>query len=119
MADKLEITMTNKGTSVKCPALYRVYVPTVSCVNERSHCDFYCDLVPSRRGTKHYIICKYREKPSARTRSVFGHGKAITPSELMIQKGENYEWLEKELGVDVENLSEIYRKLMEKARRQR
>lgn len=119
MADKLEIFMTVKGTSVRCPALYRrIPVPTLSCVNERSHCDFYCDLETNRRGTKHYIICSYREKPSAGTRSVFGHGKSVTPKQLMIKKGENYEWLEKELGVDVKELGDIHRKLMEKARRQ-
>lgn len=117
MADKLEITMTEKGTSVKCPALYKVYVPTVSCVNERSHCDFYCDLETNRRHTRHFIICKYREEPSKRTRSIFGHGKAITPKQLMIEKGEGVEWLEAELGADVKNLQEITRKLMEKARR--
>lgn len=118
MADKLEITMTDKGTSVKCPALYRVYVPTVSCVSDRSSCDHYIDLETSRRGRKHYIVCNYREKPRGRTRSIFGHGKAITPKELMIQKGEGLEWLEGELGADVRNLEEIRRKLMEKARRQ-
>lgn len=118
MADKLEIIITDKGTSVRCPALYKTDVPTVSCVNDRSHCDFYCDLQTNRRGTRHFIICKYREKASPRTRSIFGHGKAITPKELMITKGENLEWLENELGVDVKNLQEISRKLMEKARRQ-
>ena len=117
MADKLEIFMSKKGVSVKCPAI-RDTVATVSCVNDRSHCDHYCDLVTSRRGTKHYIICRYREKPRGRTRSIFGHGKSITPKELMVGKGENYEWLEKELGADVRNLSEIRRKLMDKARRQ-
>lgn len=117
MADKLEIIITSKGTSVRCPALYKVDVPTVSCVNNRSSCDFYCDLETNRRGTRHWIVCRYREKASPRTRSIFGHGKAITPKELMITKGEDLEWLEKELGADVNNLKEIRRKLMEKARR--
>lgn len=118
MADKLEIFMTVKGTSVRCPALYRrIPVPTISCVNNRSSCDFYCDLETNRKRTRHYIICKYREKPSARTHSVFGYGKAITPKEMMIKKGENWKWLEEHLEGDSVELDDIYRKLMEKARR--
>lgn len=118
MADKLLIFMTAKGTSVRCPALYRrVPVPTVSCVNNRSHCDFYCDVETSRRGTKHFIICKYREKPSARSHSVFGYGKASTPKEMMVEKGENWKWLEEHLEGHSGELDDIARKLMEKARR--
>lgn len=118
MADKLEIFIGTKGTSVYCPALYKTDVPTISCVNERSSCDLYCDLITNRRGTKHFILCRYRERISPRTRSIFGYGKAITPKELMITKGEDLEWLEKELGEDVSNLKEIRRKLMDKARRE-
>lgn len=119
MADRLEITITIKGTSVECPALFRqIFVPTLSCVNGQGSCDHYVDLESNSRGTKHWIVCKYREKPRGRTKRIFGYGKSITPKEVMIEKGENLKWLEEELGGDVKELAEIRRKLMDKARRQ-
>ena len=118
MSRTLEIFMSHKGTSVKCPALRGQIVPTISCVNEIHHCDCYADLMTGRRG-KHYIVCIYDEKRARPL--IFGRGLSrTTPTDrIMIQEGKDRKFLREYLQSDTSEIEKIKRKLMEKARRQR
>ena len=116
MSRKLEIFMSHKGTSVKCPALRGQVIPTISCVNEIHHCDCYADLATGRRG-KHYVICTYDEKRARPL--VFGRGRSRgTPTDrIVIKEGKDRKFLREYLQGDASELERIRKKLVEQARR--
>lgn len=118
MSRKLEIFMSHKGTSVKCPALHGQIVPTISCVNNIHHCDCYADLVIGRRD-KHFVICTYDERHARPL--VFGRGLSrTTPTErIMIQEGKDRKFLREYLSGDASEIQKIKKKLIEQARRKK